>query len=91
LRLIVRSCFVYWFLMNCWVIVDPPCSKVCERTSAQTARAMPRMSTPWCSQKRRSSTATIACFITGAIWPDSTTTRLSDPRRTASTVFPSDA
>ena len=91
LRLTVRSCCVYWFLTNCCVIVDPPCTMSCERMSAKTARAIPWKSTPRCSQKRRSSTATIACFITGEICSERTTMRLSDPRRTARTVLPSEA
>jgi hypothetical protein len=49
------------------------------------------MSTPAWFQKRLSSTATIACFMTGAISSELTTTRLSDPRSVASTVFPSEA
>jgi hypothetical protein len=46
---------------------------------------------PWCSQNRRSSTATIACFMIGEISSLATTMRLSSPRSVASTVFPSDA
>ena len=46
---------------------------------------------PWCSQKRRSSTATIACFMIGEMSSLPTTIRLSSPRRVASTVLPSDA
>ena len=40
---------------------------------------MPWTSTPRCSKKRWSSIATIACFITGAISLESTTTRGSRP------------
>src|SRR6266511_6258883 len=90
LRLIVRSRFVYVFLTNCCVMVDPPWTTFLFRTSAQTARMIPLKSTPRCSQKRRSSTDTMACFITGAISFELTTTRLSSPWRTASTVLPSE-
>ena len=46
------------------------------------------MSTPRCSKNRRSSIATIACFITGAMSFESIRTRASEPRSTARTRFP---
>ena len=49
LRLIVRADVTQEFLTNCCVIVDPPCTTFLLVTSAQTARPMPRRSTPLCS------------------------------------------
>jgi hypothetical protein len=85
----VRVFVTYMFFTYCCVIVEPPSTTALWRMSAQSARAMPRTSTPWCSQKRRSSIATIASFIRSLISSESTSTRLSDPRRTASTLVPS--
>ena len=89
-RLTVRSGLMYVFLTSCCVIVEPPWTTPLFEMSLHTARRMPRRSTPWCSQKRRSSTATIACFMIGAIWLEPTSTRLWSLRRTARTV-PSEA
>jgi hypothetical protein len=49
------------------VIVEPPSTTALLRMSSQAARTIPRTSTPLCSKKRLSSTATIACFMIGAI------------------------
>ena len=83
-RVSVRWSFVYAFLTNCCVIVEPPWTTPLCVMFAQTARAIPRRSSPRCSKNRLSSTATIACFITSAIWPEAMTFRFSGPRRIAS-------
>ncbi len=88
LRAIDRVLSTYAFFTNCCVIVEPPWTNCLCWTSAQKARAMALKSTPSCSQKRRSSTATIACFMIGAISSEDTITRFSDPRSTASTRLP---
>ena len=90
-RVTVRSFPVSEFLTNCCVIVEPPWTAPLCLTSAHSARAMPRMSMPRCSQKRLSSAATIACFIHGEIAALDTSTRLCEPRRTARIVCPSPA
>ncbi len=74
--------------MNCCVIVEPPCTTRCSVMSAQSARPIARMSTPRCSKYLRSSTATMACFINGEMSSYSTSTRFSDPRRTARILLP---
>ena len=85
-RAIVRSqVWSSMFLTNCCVIVEPPWTNSFWERSAQSARAMPRMSTR-CSQKRRSPAATMACFMTGAMSSDLTTTRFSSPRSVARRV-----
>ena len=85
LRAIVLSLRLYAFLTYCCVIVDPPSTTALLRMSSHAARRMPRTSTPLCSKNRLSSVATIACFMIGAISSDFTSTRLSSPRRIAST------
>jgi hypothetical protein len=49
LRLIVRAVVTQEFFTSCCVIVDPPWTTLLLVTSAQTARPMPRRSTPLCS------------------------------------------
>ena len=86
LRVIVGSLPVSEFFTNCCVIVEPPWTAPWWRMSAQSARPMPRMSMPRCSQKRLSSVATIACLIHGEMAALFTSTRLCEPRRTARIV-----
>ena len=53
------------FLMSCWVMVEPPC-EVPETTLETNAPTMRLTSTPLCSKKRASSTATKAfCSVRG--------------------------
>ena len=47
-RLTVRFDVTHEFFTNCCVIVEPPCTTCLLVTSAHTARAIPRMSTPRC-------------------------------------------
>ena len=65
-KIVRLSCSDSAFLTNCSAIVDAP-SREPPVTSAKTARAIPRRSTPGSVQKRRSSTDTIARRIQGEI------------------------
>ena len=67
--------FAKTFFTHCWVIVDPPCSEW-PPALLSIARANAWISTPECSKKLASSTATIASTITWGIWSRSMETRL---------------
>ena len=84
---------VFWsrsspFFTNCCVIVEPPSTTFLCLMSAISARPMPRRSIPSCSQKRRSSIATIACRIGSEMSSYSIRVRASDPRSTARIFLP---
>ena len=53
--------------MSCCVIVEPPWTTLPARRSSQSARVIPIGSMPPCSQKRLSSTATVAFGSHGLI------------------------
>ncbi len=58
------------------MIVEPPCTTLPERTSAQSARAIPWGSTPPWLQKRRSSIATVPLATQGLTALSATGSRL---------------
>ena len=67
-----------WCLATCWVMVLPPWTIRPALRFVQAALRMPRQSMPECSQKRRSSMATKACWSFLGILEMGTHLRYSD-------------